>query len=164
MRRIAWLLGFAVGCGPLVVPMAARLSGDDQRRVDRGWEKALAPIDRLSRDEWLDLLIGESLFEEGVDRLYLRSEKNVPGGLVVMEVRFDRTDATQDVFTMEVQRPPGTVARRETYSRADVEQAARALFRQDALEDAGAKEVRDRRWASIRRYFPPHERADAAAD
>lgn len=150
MKHAACVLLLLAGCGPLVVPMPSRLSQKEQLRVDRGWNEALAPVNRLSRDTWLDLLVGKSLFEEGVDRLYFHSEKKFSGGTVVMEIHFVRSKPEDDRFTMEIRGPQGEVLRRETYSRAEVEQTAKTLFQNDAAQ----RSERERRWKMIEEYFP----------
>ena len=163
MKRAAMLLVLAA-CGPLLVPMSGRLGDEDQRKVDQGWERALAPVDRLTHGEWLDLFVGASIFEEGVDKLSFHSEKAFSGGTVVMEIEFERARPAADRFTMEVRDRAGAVLRREVYSRDDVLRAARGLFRREANDDPAAREAREQRWAKIREYFPARSTADASSD
>jgi hypothetical protein len=134
--------------------MAPRVSADDQARIDRGWDEALAPVDRLTRAEWLDVFVGAGVFEAGVDKLDFRSEKRFAGGVVVMEVHFERADPSRDRFTMEVVDKKGVTVRRESFSRDDVTTTGRALFRQEPNEDPAVRKAREDRWAVIRRYFP----------
>ena len=108
-------------------PMPPRLEADSQKEIDEGWEKALAPIDHLDRQTMLDALIVSQAFQAGVDRLSFRSEKNYSGGLVVMEIHFDRAKPADDRFDVIVQDPNGKELRRLTYGRPEIESAARDL-------------------------------------
>ena len=152
------------GCGPLVVPMPSRLEPAEQSRIDRGWEKALTPVDGLDREAWLDLLVGVSLFEEGVDKLDFRSEKKFSKGTVVMQIRFDRAQPSADEFSLEIRSVDGKLLRREVYTRDDVMRSAHALFRQEADESAEARSERGKRWATIHGYFPEKSEGDAGVD
>jgi hypothetical protein len=162
MKRAAGWFVVLAACGPLLVPMAGRLNDQDQATVDRGWDRALAPVDRLSHADWLDVFVGASVFEEGVDRLSFRSEKSFSDGKVVMAIEFDRSRPSEDRFTMEVRDRRGTVVRREAYGRDEVIHAARTLYRQAPNEDLTTKEARERRWAKIREYFPAASSPDAS--
>src|SRR5450755_4458451 len=81
-----------IGCGPMGNgPMPARLEADSQKKIDDAWEKALAPVDHLDHQAMLDTMVVTQAFQAGVDRLEFRSEKKFSGGMVVMEIHFDRT-------------------------------------------------------------------------
>src|SRR6266571_3507808 len=66
---------FAAGCGPMISPLTVRLDADQQKMVDGMWNNMLTPTDRLDRELLLDVLCQSWLFQIGVDRLHLTSEK-----------------------------------------------------------------------------------------
>jgi len=118
-----------LGCGPMGNgPMPPRLDADAQKNVDEGWERALAPVNHLDRRAMLDALIVSQAFQAGVDRLTFRSEKKFSGGLVIMEIHFDRAKPGDDRFDVIVQDPNGNELRRLRYSREEIESTGRDLF------------------------------------
>jgi hypothetical protein len=108
--------------------MPARLEPEVQKKIDEGWEKALAPVDHLDRQAMLDALIFTQAYQDGVDRLSFYSEKKFSGGLVVMEIHFDRAKPDDDRFEVVVQDPNGKELRRLRYTRPEIESTARDLF------------------------------------
>src|SRR5215510_5025931 len=97
-----WLAPFLVvsltGCGPMTKPMVDRLDKDQQQAVDQVWDNLLTPVDRVNRTVLLDAIVHYNIFQLGVDRLHLAAEKETKAGLVVMQVRFDRTRPEWDEF------------------------------------------------------------------
>jgi hypothetical protein len=116
------------GCGPLLMPMPARLKAEGLKKVDESWERALAPVDRLGHQEMLDIFIATHAYQVGVDSLTLRSEKNWSRGKVVMEIHFNRDLPTDDGFEVKVYDEAGALVRQENYSREEIEQTYRELF------------------------------------
>jgi hypothetical protein len=136
------------GCGPMAVPMAARLDDEQQNRIDKGWENALAPIGKLDHQNWLDLFVVGGIYQFGVDKLYFRSEKQIRGGLAVMEIHFDRTKPADDRFEVAICDAFGNVLRRERYNREEVTQTYDDLLKhptwnpetpEGAAKEAGRK-------------------------
>ncbi len=168
MTRISGVVVFGsllclVGCGPMNLPMVPRLDKEGQSTIDESWEKALKPIDRLDHQVLLDTLVGTSAYQLGVDKLYFRSEKRFSGGLVIMEVHYDRATPAEDRFEVKVEDLQGEVLRRERYSRDDVEKTYNELFTKPhelapgEKETAAQGELRARyeaRWARIGECFP----------
>src|ERR1700733_4859686 len=101
MKRLGVLLGvcgiFAAltGCGPLRTPMPVRLDNEEQKKIDESWNKAFAELDQINHQQLLDIFVGTGAYQLGVDKLHLRSEKRTAGGLVVMEINFDRAAADE---------------------------------------------------------------------
>lgn len=122
MRCLILLLPIVLsGCrGPLGVPMVERLGEEEQQYVDEAWRNMLAPPDRLDRTLLLDALVYYQLHHQGVDYLRMTSEKDVAGGLVVMDVRYDRDNPTFDVFEFTFVDAEGNELRRERYTHAEV--------------------------------------------
>lgn len=116
------------GCGPLTMPMPARLDARHQSQVDEAWGRALTPPDHLDQQELLDALLTSSAYQVGVDRLAFRSEKWCDAGLVVMEINFDRLLPEADQFTVTLFDHGGRIARQEQYGRAQIEETYHALF------------------------------------
>ena len=117
-----------VGCGPMGSgPMPPRLEVDEQKEIDEAWDSALTPVDKFDRQATLDTLIVSQAFQAGVDRLDFRSEKKFSGGLVVMEIHFDRTKPNDDRFEVTVRDPAGKELRHLVYNRSEVETAYREL-------------------------------------
>lgn len=111
-----------VGCGPMGSgPMPPRLEADEQKKIDDAWENALAPVDHLDRQAVLDTLIVSQAFQAGVDKLEFRSEKKFTGGLVVMEIHFDRTKPNDDRFEITIRDAAGKELRHLVYNRTEVE-------------------------------------------
>jgi hypothetical protein len=147
------------GCGPLAVPMVHRPSAEEQGKIDRAWDRALSPVDKLSRQEWLDLFVGAQAYQQGVDNLHFRSEKSFTRGRVVMEVHYDREHPAKDLFRVEVFDRGGKLIRKEDYSRDDVKATLGDLFPGNGrpADKAERKEFEKRhrsRWEKIQSYFP----------
>jgi hypothetical protein len=152
------------GCGPLRMPMAPRFEEKDQKGIDESWNTALDPVDRLDRDRWLDLFVGAQAYQTGVDKLSLRSEKKFHGGLVVMEITFDRAAPNDDRFRVQVIDRGGKLLRQETYTREEVERAYNELFLHhlppkndnapDAPDVARQRAAHEKRWQQITEFFP----------
>jgi hypothetical protein len=100
--------------------MVHRLSEEEQRHVEDAWYNMLTPPDRLDRTLLLDTVIRYQLHHLGVDYLRMTSEKAVGDGLVVMEVRYDRTDPAFDEFEIAYVDSDGYEIRRERYSHDEV--------------------------------------------
>lgn len=109
------------GCGPLRAPMPPRLDDDSQKSVNESWEKALSPVDRFNNQALLDTLLVTGAYQCGVDKLEFRSEKTFSGGVVVMEIRYDRSAPDRDRFTVTVRDRQGNVLRQEHYGREQIE-------------------------------------------
>ena len=168
MKRLSILVTLCgslviAGCGPMTSPLPPRLDGESQKTVDDAWEKALAPIDRLDHQVLLDSFVGTGAYQNGVDKLFLRSEKRFSGGLVVMEIHFDRTTPGEDRFEVTVTNQEGKALRRERYNRAEVEKTYRELFdkpatlakdEQEPPELAEKRAKFEARWAKINEVFP----------
>ena len=117
-----------VGCGPMdSSPMPPRLDAEDQKKIDDAWDNALNPVNKLDRQALLDALFVTHAYQAGVDRLTFRSEKKFSGGLVVMEIHFDRAKPNDDRFDVIVQDPNGKEVRRLNYARSEIEMTARDL-------------------------------------
>jgi len=116
-----------VGCGPLTTPMPARLNDDQQKQIDASWNAALTPVFKLDRRAVMDLMVLRYAFELGVDRLELKSEKDLASGKAVMEIHIDRTKPGDDRFDFYVLNKAGAEVRRERYTRAEVEATAQAF-------------------------------------
>ncbi|HWE94285.1 MAG TPA: hypothetical protein VG269_10000 [Tepidisphaeraceae bacterium] len=115
------------GCGPMLMPMTVPLGEEDQRHVDGMWNNMLTPVNRLDRQALFDTVMMNWLFQLGVDRLHLVSEKYLTHGKVVMEIDCDRMSPAADQFTLTVLDDRGKTLRRERYSRQDVEDTYKAL-------------------------------------
>ena len=168
MKRLSILVtlcGILViaGCGPMTSPLPPRLEVEQQKVVDDAWEKALAPIDRVDHQVLLDSFVGTGAYQNGVDKLFLRSEKRFSGGLVIMEIHFDRTTPGEDRFEVTVTNPEGKALRKERYNRDEVEKTYRELFdkptilakdEQEPPELAERRAKFEARWAKINEVFP----------
>ena len=129
----------AAGCGPLTMPMPARLEPSAQSAIDDAWDKAFAPADRLSSQALLDTLMTTQGYQVGVDRLLMRSEKRCAAGVIVMEIQFDRLLPAQDTFTVTLLNKSGKVVRHESYSREMIESAYQELFNEKSDLEMRAK-------------------------
>ncbi len=164
MLSIAFICCLA-GCGPMIAPMPARLDVDLQKQIDAEWEKSLTPIDKHDHQMWLDVFVGTGVYQHGVDKLYFRSEKSYSGGLVVMEVHFDRALPNDDRFEVKVIDPNGKILRAERYGREAVEKTYRELFTGLSQDPANPNppdfaEKQAARLAKIYELFPkPVEKA-----
>jgi hypothetical protein len=134
MRRTLFLAALAVstvavvGCGPMGSgPMPPRLEADEQKKIDQAWEDALNPVDHLDRQATLDALVVSQAFQAGVDRLSFHSEKEFSGGVVVMEIHFDRAKPNDDRFEVTVRDQTGKELRHLVYNRSEVETTYREL-------------------------------------
>jgi len=132
MNRIFILfcsLGVALsGCGPLQTPLPARLDDEHQKSVNESWDKALSPPNRFNSQSLLDILLTTGAYQNGVDKLEFRSEKNLSNGLAIMEIRFERSAPERDLFTITVQDRQGKVLRQERYDREQIETTYREMF------------------------------------
>lgn len=132
VKCIALLIGVAtltiVGCGPLHTPMPPRLDEETQAKVDVAWNDAFTPPDRLDRQALLDAFVETQAYQNGVDRLMLRSEKWLRQGLLVMEIHFDRLLPDNDRFEVTLYDQTNHVVRSERYSRVEIETAYADLF------------------------------------
>ncbi len=130
MRYTLLLLSLAlVGCsGPLTWPMVTRLNPEEQESVNQSWTNMLSPPERLDRGLLLDVIIASSMYQQGIDRLMMTSEKDVWGGRVVMTVAYDRAQPAQDSFTIVYTDAQGCERRRERYSFREVEARVRLHF------------------------------------
>lgn len=129
-----WCLICAVsvvaGCGQLLsVPMVERLEPEEQVQVDSSWQNMFSPPERLDRTLLLDVIVSGHMHERGVDHLRLTSEKWLDEGVIVMEVRFDRSEPALDEFSVRFVDNSGIERRRERFSREDIEERI-ALRRQ----------------------------------
>jgi hypothetical protein len=150
------------GCGPLQMPMAPRFEPEQLQQIDAAWDKALSPVDQLDRSRWLDLFVGARAYQAGVDKLSMHSEKRFAGGLVVMEVLFDRANPENDHFRVEVRDLTGQLIREETYGRDEVQATYEYLFVHHPPEPKGEEPTEttkkraefEARWKGIAEYFP----------
>src|SRR5947209_657713 len=108
--------------------LAPRPDDEMQQRIDKAWDAALSPVDRVNREQLLDAFVGTGAYQYGVDKLTFRSEKRFSGGVVVMEITFDRAAPDKDGFVVTVYDKAGKAVRRESYGRKEVEQAYHELF------------------------------------
>jgi hypothetical protein len=169
MKRFSMLLGFCAlhlalaGCGPMRTPMAVRLDGEGQKKFDESWDKAFAELDKIDHQELLDIFIGTGAYQIGVDKLDFRSEKKTAGGLVVMEVHFNRATPAEDRFEVSAFDPAGNRIRHERYGREEVERTHAFLFGpqwkapENGMELPGFAEKRaefQARWGKALRFFP----------
>jgi hypothetical protein len=111
-----------VGCGPMMGPLTVRLKPEEQAQVDGVWENMLMPVDRVERDVLLDVVCEGWMFQVGVDRLRLVSEKAYAHGRVVMEIDCDRANPEADQFSLTVLDERGRTVRRERYGRQEIEE------------------------------------------
>jgi predicted small lipoprotein YifL len=164
MRHLA-ILGFFLalaGCGPLQMPMAARPTDEGQKKLDACWDKAFADLDQINHQQLLDIYVGTNAYQLGVDKLHLRSEKRTAGGLVVMEINYDRANAAEDRFEVSAFNQNGKLIRHERYDRKEVEQTRTDLFAskwQDKADNDPPEVIEQRakitaRWEKVATYFP----------
>jgi hypothetical protein len=114
-------------CGPLQAPLPVRLDDDSQNKVDQAWEKALAANPPVGNQALLDALLLSHAYQGGVDRLQFRSEKEFSGGLVIMEVEYDRRAPDKDRFDVQVVNKAGKALRVERYGRVQIDRTRREL-------------------------------------
>jgi hypothetical protein len=115
------------GCGPLLTPMSIRLPEEDQKTFDGMWNNMLTPVSRVGHQTLLDTLVVYMMFQLGVDRLHVVSEKYLDHGKVVMDIDCDRASPGTDQFTITVVDDRGRTLRRERYSREDVEESTQTM-------------------------------------
>lgn len=125
---IAMLSIAACGCGPMFAPLSTPLSEADQKQVDAMWDNMLTPVNRIDRQTLLDTISVFWMFQLGVDRLHLRTEKYLKHGTVIMEADCDRASPQTDEFTVTVLDEQGRTLRRERYSRSDVEDTYKIMW------------------------------------
>ena len=109
-------------------------------------------------------------FQAGVDRLEFRSEKKFSGGLVVMEIHFDRAKPNDDRFELTVRDPAGKELRHLVYTRTEVETAYRELNDPRYTQpqgpnqpiDAKKREDVQKRLAAVEKLFPKPDEAKPA--
>src|SRR5262249_30424986 len=148
--------------------MAGGVGEKEEEEIDEGWDKALDPVGKLDRQRWLDVFVGTQAYQAGVDKLHFRSEKKFSGGVVVMEVHYDRAAPAEDKFEVQVLDRAGKLLRREVYTRDEVEKANRELHERlppppekgqgpeppDAARKRAAQEAR---WKKVEKIFPKRE-------
>lgn len=166
MYRLACVLLVSLtGCGPLMFPMVERLSDKDQAQVDDAWKNMFDPPDRLGRELLLDVLIHMNLYQHGIDRLTLVSEKEVGDARVVMSIRFDRTHPGFDEFVISYVDAHGQELRRERYTTGEIEErlhATRWRMGEPELPNSGEAEVRQIRNAEwMRKLYAATQPASA---
>lgn len=116
-------LGAGSGClGPLSRPMVYRLDEQEQAAVDESWKNVLANSADIDHTLLLDVLLASGLYEFGIDRLEFRSEKDLPEGLVVMEVSFERSLPANDRFAVTFISADGQTRWTERYTREEVDE------------------------------------------
>jgi hypothetical protein len=93
----------------------------------RAWNNMLTPVNRVDHQTLLDTLVMYWMYQMGVDRLHLVSEKYLRQGKAVMEIDCDRANPLADQFTVTVLDDHGRTLRRERYSRTEVEQSVEIL-------------------------------------
>ena len=126
-RLVPLLAIVLTGCGPMFLPATVPLSAEEQKQVDSMWDNLLSPVGRVNRQTLLDTILVYWLFQSGVDRLHMTSEKYFAHGKAVMEIDCDRPNPQTDQFSITVLDDRGRTIRRERYSRADIEKAAADL-------------------------------------
>lgn len=156
-----------------VKPLPQRLSEEGQQRCDYGWRHFVAQCNDVEHTAVLDALLLTQAWHAGVDRLYLRSEKQVGDVLVVMETTFERDLPDDDAFSVTFYDVNGEVLRQERFTSAEID-AAIALYQtsegeieNETPEEHEARLVRlAERNARLQRaseVFPaPPEEAEAA--
>lgn len=121
-------LGAIVGCGPLHTPLPTRLDEEAQKSADQSWNDAFTPADRLDHQSLLDAFVSTQAYQNGVDKLALRSEKKLKNGLVIMEIHFDRLKPDDDRFEVSVYDEANERIRHERYSRDELERTYKEIF------------------------------------
>lgn len=153
------------GCTGLAVkPMPERLAAQQQQAYDYGWQHLTTEQSEVDRTALLDTILVGQLWHQGVDRLQLRSEKQVGDVLVVMETDFDRADPDGDVFVVTFYDAQQRMLRQEAFASEEMD-AAVALYMTPDVEIEGESEAerqerkarlaeRDERWARVQQVFP----------
>jgi hypothetical protein len=162
-----------VGCGPMGSgPLPPRLEADEQKKIDDAWDNALAPVDHLDRQAVLDTLIVSQAFQAGVDRLEFRSEKKFSGGLVVMEIHFDRTKPHDDRFELTIRDTADKEVRHVVYNRSEVETTYQELNDPQYTQEPGPNKAVDpkkrdevrKRIEAVEKLFPNPDQPKAAKE
>lgn len=162
------------GChGLSTKPMPERLSDEQQREYDYGWDQLVAQRSAAERETLLDALLLSQAWHAGVDRFQLVAEKDIGDITVVMESTFLRELPDEDTFTVTFLNPSGAVLRSETYAGVELDAAVSAYLVDDEpdLQEGETLEQyadrmrrvaeRDRRVAAARALFPaPPEAAE----
>ena len=176
--RIITLFVFAgsvislIGCGPMdSSPMPPRFEADAQKKIDDTWENAVNPPEKLDRQALLDAVIWTHAYQAGVDRLLFRSEKDFSGGIVVMEIHFDRSKPNDDRFEIKILDKEQKLVRELTYNRAEIEKAHKELHNPKnsnvrgpndpplAPDEVKKREEVQKRIAAVEALFPKQEDA-----
>jgi hypothetical protein len=101
----------------LTAPAVRRLDPAEQAQVDQMWANMLSTPDRLDRGLLLDVMLTFELHQLGVDRATYHAEKNVAGGgVVVMDMQFDRLKPLDDWFFVEIFDHDHKSLRKERYA------------------------------------------------
>lgn len=137
-----------IGCGPMTGPMPQRMPDDQQKEIDHAWDTALTPVKKHDRQTWLDVMVLAHAYQTGVDELHLRSVKKWSGGTVVMEIHTDRAKPFDEGFALTVSDRGGNVIRKETYTRDEVERAAKDF--EDANRNSGLHPPEQKVWLEER--------------
>jgi hypothetical protein len=124
----------------MISPLTVRLDVDQQKMVDGMWNNMLTPTDRLDRELLLDVLCQSWLFQIGVDRLHLTSEKAYDRGRVVMEIDCDRANPTADQLTVTLLDDRGRTVRRERYTRPEIDERVALLQNAPTTRPATSEE------------------------
>ncbi|HSZ58843.1 MAG TPA: hypothetical protein VK797_24600 [Tepidisphaeraceae bacterium] len=127
LRLVPLLAILLTGCGPMFLPETVPLSPEEQKQVDSMWDNLLSPVNRVNRQTLFDAILVYWLFQSGVDRLHMTSEKFFAHGKAVMEIDCERANPQADQFSITVLDDRGRTLRRERYSRADIEKSAADL-------------------------------------
>jgi hypothetical protein len=158
---LACALVVAVGCGPLKVPLPARLDPEAQKVIDDSWNRAFTPPDKLGHQDLLDVLVGTQAYQLGIDTFTFRAEKKFLGGKVVMEAWYDREKPNDDRFEVSVYDTAGKLVRTERYTRKEIDDTYHDLFviiRENSghkdLESPERRADHKARWEKIRSLFP----------
>lgn len=155
-----------LGCGPLHSPMPPRLDPESQKSADEAWNNAFTPVGKLDHQTLLDAFLTTQAYQIGVDKLALRSEKQITQGLLVMEIHFDREKPNDDRFEVSVFDKNNQRIRHERYSRADMERTYGVLFpsipepgvvKQEPADWAAKREAANRRKAAVENLLPKVE-------
>jgi hypothetical protein len=134
MKSFPFLVGLCAlsllfaGCGPLQSPLPARLDADQQKAIDDAWDNAVRPVNHYDHQGLLDALLITRGYESGIDKMTLRSEKQLAVGKVVMEVHYDRLVPADDRFEVQILDGAGKLLRKERYGREEVEKTYEELF------------------------------------
>lgn len=166
MTRILLLVPAAAliliaGCGPLQMPLPERLDPETQTKIDEGWSKAFAPVNRFDHQGLLDVMVGARAYQLGVDSLAMKSEKRFAGGRAVMEVQYERTKPEQDRFEVTIYDDRGKMLRSERFDRSEIEATYRTLHEtipENAPDTKTRRAEQEARWNRVGELFPNGEK------